>query len=144
MRYKIENIHGKKTIETLSSSKSVVKIGDYVVPLDGSWSLLLKDGDLKIGAVSYPPNLEAWKVIITEGEFPTKPFREAFDQVVPGQKFCDGSTHQFNDVMLVSVKDNSKLLFINSFYLYILDVETDEQAIEKARNLKKQEMYNSL
>jgi hypothetical protein len=70
MKFLEEPKYGRtRAHETYTYPKSLVKVGDIILPRDGSWTVCLKEGVFfNRPVVAYYE--QPWKVIITEGNFP--------------------------------------------------------------------------
>ena len=104
--YRYEYKDGVRTrINTKENVKREIQIGDTIEPTDGSWAIVMKNGELiEEQHVAYKPERENWIVLALGMDLPL-----ARDMSTDGAKLFPDMDH--NNVLCVNCKDKNKYLF---------------------------------
>lgn len=89
-------------------------LGATVTPIDGSWVLVLKEGQLRRDSIAYSPKRKEWKVVAVDGRFPT-----AYGDV-PMDIHNPEDEERTNNVMMVALDDPNEIAFIKSNHVKIV------------------------
>lgn len=100
-----------RIVDLTNNNKKEVDIGSIVIPNDGSWSIILENGEQYHDPISQRPIQERWRVICIGGDFPKEP------------RMCEStqpSKHWKNDTLMVSVENPNRYAFINKDFLRVV------------------------
>lgn len=121
---------GKQEINPILCTASL--IGCLVLPRDGSYSVVLKNGKMSHDAIAYKPTKHNWLVIAENGRFPTD--YHISMQGTAQQHVKDDYT---NDIMMVNPDDQNEIAFAQSRFMEIVNrpkIDT-ESVIDRLQSL---------
>jgi hypothetical protein len=101
------NRYGYLTLIEEGRKANMFKVGDKVIPVDGSWSITTKDGDLK-PTCGVAINKRKWEVMATDVSIPPIDYACKFETDIDWQ-----GEYVRNDLVLKCVEDG-EIIFIRS------------------------------
>lgn len=128
--YRNTTYAGKQEINPRLCTASL--IGCLVLPRDGSYSVVLKNGKMSHDAITYQSTKHNWLVIAENGRFPTD--YHISMQGTAQQSVKDDYT---NDLMMVNPENPNEIAFAQSRFMEVIGKvkPTVQEAADKLNNL---------